>query len=95
MAVVTALENAGVSGVTVIAGNGRGTHTPLATYRGVQYRPLLPVYVVDVIADDDAADDIVRTMLEHGHTGEHGDGHVLVMGIEECYRVRTRFLEVA
>ena len=34
-------------------------------------------------------------MMDHAHTGQPGDGHVLVMAVSECYAVRTRWLEVA
>jgi nitrogen regulatory protein PII len=33
--------------------------------------------------------------MDHAHTGQPGDGHVLVMAVSECYAVRTRWLEVA
>jgi len=93
--VVRALDQAGVNGVTVMRASGRGSQTPLAMYRGVPYRPLKPVCVVQVIVDEASAEDVARLMLEHGHTGEHGDGHVLVIDVGECYAVRTRWLEVA
>jgi len=95
MAVVGALEQAGISGVTVLAASGRGSHTPLGIYRGVSYRLLVPVCVVEVITDEARANDVARMMMEHARTGEHGDGHVIVMNVDECYTIRTRWLEVA
>ena len=95
MTVVGALEQAGVTGMTVMGASGRGKHSPYGVYRGIRYRALVPVCVVDVITDESRASDVARLMMEHGRTGEHGDGHVLIINVDECYAVRTRWLEVA
>ncbi len=95
MAVIAALEQAGVTGMTVTNASGRGRHTALGSYRGVKYRMLLPIFIVEVITSEAAADEVVRIILEHAHTGEHGDGHVMVIPVEECYAVRTRWRAVA
>jgi nitrogen regulatory protein P-II 1 len=93
--VADALQRAGAAGLTVTTGQGRGRHGRTAVFRGTSHPALDPVCVVEVIADDDSADRIARVMMDHAHTGQPGDGHVLVMAVSECYAVRTRWLEVA
>jgi nitrogen regulatory protein PII len=93
--IARALEQAGASGITVMSAHGRGTTGATGIYRGRPYRVLLPMCVIEVIASDASADDIVRVMVDHGHTGHPGDGHVLVLAVDEAYSVRTRWRDVA
>ena len=94
-AVVTALERAGVDGVTVTMAQGRGQHTPLGSFRGHTYRALLPIAVVDVFTTCECAEEVARIVLDCAHTGHHGDGHVLILDVDQCISVRTRWLVVA
>ncbi|HEY7186914.1 MAG TPA: P-II family nitrogen regulator [Vicinamibacterales bacterium] len=86
-----ALENLGVSGVTVTEVRGRGQRTrPIGDFRGVKYERFLSMAQLEVIAADDLVDDIVKAVIDHTRTGEFGDGRVLVIPIEEGYSIRTR-----
>ena len=87
----SALEQLGVSGITVTDVRGRGRRTrPIGDFRGVPYGRFLAMSMIDIIAADDLVDDIVQLVIERTRTGEFGDGRVLVMPIEEGYSIRTR-----
>ncbi|GAA4848215.1 P-II family nitrogen regulator [Luteimicrobium xylanilyticum] len=86
-----ALEPLGVHGMTVsdVHGYGRqGGHTEV--YRGAEYQvDLVPKARVEVLVDDDAADAVVRAVVETARTGRIGDGKVWVQPVESVVRVRT------
>ena len=93
--VAAALERADVSGLTVMDVQGRGGHPHAAMYRGTPYNALLPMSAIDVITSDETVDDIARILVDHAQTGEHGDGHVIVMTVEDHYAIRTGWRGVA
>lgn len=49
----------------------------------------VPKVVVSVICSDDMADTIEKTIIEHGSTGQIGDGLVWTLPIAEVRRVRN------
>jgi nitrogen regulatory protein P-II 1 len=85
------LRSAGVAGMTVseIQGFGRQRgHTEV--YRGAEYQvDFVPKVRVEVIAEDDEADVVLKTITEAARTGRIGDGKVMVMPIEQLVRIRT------
>ena len=93
--IITALNVARVDGVTVTAAVGTGRTPHVGVYRGRAYQALTHVNVVEVMVSDSAADEVVRILLDCAHTGCAGDGHVMVLPIEERYSIRTRWLDVA
>jgi nitrogen regulatory protein P-II 1 len=86
-----ALRSSGVAGMTVseIQGFGRQRgHTEV--YRGAEYQvDFVPKVRVEVIAEDDEADLVLKTITEAARTGRIGDGKVMVMPIEQLVRIRT------
>ena len=44
---------------------------------------------LEIIVQDEMVDEVVRTILEHAHTGRPGDGKVFVIDVAEAYRIRT------
>jgi nitrogen regulatory protein PII len=50
---------------------------------------------IEVLIEDGRADDVARMILDAAHTGERGDGFVLVLDVAGSYSVRTRWLDVA
>ena len=84
-----------VTGMTVreVRGHGRQKgHT--TAYRGVEYQiSLLPKIMVEIVADDNKVDDIIRVVVEAARTGRIGDGRVFVVPIEENYHIRTGFMD--
>ena len=86
-----ALEQIGVSGITITEVRGRGLQTrPTGRYRGVDYDETVPMSMIDVVASDDIVDEVVRAVLDCTHTGPSGDGRIFVMSVEEGYTIRTR-----
>ena len=86
-----ALETFGVTGMTVseVSGYGRQKgHTEV--YRGAEYDiALVPKVRIEIVTEDDDAEDIVGIIVKTAQTGRIGDGKVWVSGIETVVRVRT------
>jgi len=89
--VKTALEGAGVKGITVseVQGYGRQKgHTEV--YRGAEYTiDFVPKVKVEVLVDDPIAATIVDAIVSAAQTGSIGDGKVWVTPVEALVRVRT------
>ena len=87
----TALEGAGVKGITVTEASGYGRqkgHTEV--YRGAEYTvDLLPKIRIDVVVDDSDAKAITEAIVGAAQTGEIGDGKIWIMKVEDIVRVRT------
>jgi nitrogen regulatory protein PII len=86
-----ALEKLHISGMTVTEVRGHGKqkgHT--AIYRGKEYSvSLLPKMEVELVIDDDLADEAIKAIIEAARTGEIGDGRVFVLPVGESFRIRT------
>jgi len=87
----SALEMAGVSGMTVseVSGYGRQKgHTEV--YRGAEYDvALVPKIRVEIVVDDADLDEVLEIIVRTAHTGKIGDGKVWVVPVEQVVRVRT------
>lgn len=85
------LRRLGVTGMSVseVRGFGRQAgHTEV--YRGTEYTvEFVPKIRVEVIASDDITPAIVRAISEAGHTGEIGDGKIVVTPVDDVIRIRT------
>ena len=90
-AVKTALQEAGVSGLTVSEAHGFGRqrgHTEV--YRGAEYTvDLVPKVRLEVLVSDDDATDIVDVLVKSARTGRIGDGKVWSVPVDDVVRVRT------
>lgn len=86
-----ALEEAGVTGMTVTEASGYGRqkgHTEV--YRGAEYDvDLVPKVRIEIVAEDGDAEDIVTAVTKAAHTGRIGDGKVWVTPVDTVVRVRT------
>lgn len=91
-----ALQKIGISGLTVTEVRGHGKqkgHT--AIYRGKEYNvTLLPKMGIDVVVEDDMADEAIKAIIQAARTGEIGDGRVFVIPVTQSYRIRTGELAV-
>ncbi len=89
--VKAALIQAGIEGMTITEVKGFGRqkgHKEI--YRGSEYTVVvLPKVKVEVVAGDDKAELVVKTILESAKTGKIGDGKVFVLPVSEAYRIRT------
>jgi nitrogen regulatory protein P-II 1 len=89
--VKSALEAAGVRGLTVSEASGYGRqrgHTEV--YRGAEYTvDLVPKVKIDVLVADEDVAGVVEVVIKSASTGKIGDGKVWVTPVEEVARVRT------
>jgi nitrogen regulatory protein P-II 1 len=90
-AVKSALQEAGVVGMTVseVKGCGRQKgHTE--TYRGTEYKvDLLPKVKIEVAVPDDIVEACIQAVLKSAATGKFGDGKIFVTSLDQAVRIRT------
>ena len=86
-----ALETFGVTGMTVseVSGYGRQKgHTEV--YRGAEYDiALVPKIRIEIVVDNDDAEDVVGIVVKTAQTGRIGDGKIFVIPVETVLRIRT------
>ncbi|MDQ4142881.1 MAG: P-II family nitrogen regulator [Actinomycetota bacterium] len=85
------LERLGVKGMTVCDARGFGRqrgHTEI--YRGAEYQvDFVPKTRIEIVTDDELADEVVEAVLKGAQTGSIGDGKVWVTPVEQLVRIRT------
>lgn len=86
-----ALKAVGVSGMSVsdVSGFGRqGGQTEV--YRGAEYEvDFVPKVRLEVIVSNELAGPAVAAIESAAHTGELGDGKIIVLAVEDVVRIRT------
>jgi nitrogen regulatory protein P-II 1 len=86
-----ALSSIGVAGMSVAEVRGFGRqkgHTEV--YRGAEYQvEFVPKTRLEIVADDDQVDEIVKVIVSSARTGEIGDGKVWVTPATQVVRIRT------
>ncbi|MFF4368838.1 P-II family nitrogen regulator [Streptomyces sp. NPDC001594] len=86
-----ALQAFGVQGLTVSEASGYGRqrgHTEV--YRGAEYTvDLVPKVRVEVLADDDEAEELINVIVAAARTEKIGDGKVWSVPVDSVVRVRT------
>ncbi|MFD1658366.1 P-II family nitrogen regulator [Streptomyces caeni] len=86
-----ALQAFGVHGLTVTEASGYGRqrgHTEV--YRGAEYTvDLVPKIRIEVLAEDDDAEQLIDVIVKAARTGKIGDGKVWSLPVETVVRVRT------
>ena len=89
--VKSALEAAGVRGMTVSEASGYGRqrgHTEV--YRGAEYTvDLVPKVRIEVLVEDIDAHLITQVIIKAAQTGKIGDGKVWTVPVDDVARVRT------
>jgi nitrogen regulatory protein P-II 1 len=89
--VKSALEAAGVRGMTVSEASGYGRqrgHTEV--YRGAEYTiDLVPKVRIEVLVADEDAASVTSVVVGAAQTGKIGDGKVWTIPVEDVARVRT------
>jgi nitrogen regulatory protein PII len=87
----TALQGAGLTGLTVseVQGYGRqGGKTE--TFRGSEYQiDFVPKVKVEIIVDSAALDKAIEVIAGAAQTGKIGDGKIWAFGLDRLQRVRT------
>jgi len=89
--VKSALEGAGVRGMTVSEASGYGRqkgHTEV--YRGAEYTvDLVPKVRIEVLVTDADVTAVTDAIVGAAQTGKIGDGKVWVVSVDDVARVRT------
>jgi len=86
-----ALTQVGVQGMTVSEVRGFGRQKGhKEQYRGAEYTvDFMPKVKMEVVVDDDAARNVIDTILRTARTGQIGDGKIFVTDLSEAIRIRT------
>lgn len=79
----------GVSGATVSHARGFGRGRQTAQDEEEIYGTSARIRV-EVAANDDCVTAIVQTITSAAHTGNRGDGKILVLPLESAIRIQTR-----
>ena len=89
--VKSALQEAGVAGMTVSEARGFGRqrgHTE--TYRGAEYTiDFVPKVRLEIVVDDADAGRVTEVLAAAARTDKIGDGKVWVTPVESITRIRT------
>lgn len=86
-----ALKSVGVSGMSVsdISGFGRQGGQK-EVYRGAEYEvDYVPKVRLEILVDDDMATVAVDAIEKAAHSGEIGDGKIIVVPVYDAVRIRT------
>lgn len=86
-----ALDEMGVSGMTVTEVRGRGSQKGIVLqWRAGEYRvDLLPKIKFELVVDDKDCDSVVATICRIAKSGKVGDGKIFIMPVDNAVRVRT------
>ena len=86
-----ALQRFGVHGITVSEASGYGRqrgHTEV--YRGAEYTvDLVPKIRIEVLVEDEDAEQLIDVIVKAARTGKIGDGKVWSVPVGTAVRVRT------
>jgi nitrogen regulatory protein PII len=86
-----ALDELGVSGMTVIEVRGSGKQKGYTQhYRGAEYTVnLIQKIKLEIVCDELMKDAIVNAIANSARTGEIGDGKIFVTPVLDVMRIRT------
>ena len=86
-----ALEENGYTAMTVYEVRGRGEQKGITLqFRGREMKiDLLTKIKIEIVADDEDVEKIVRIIMENARTGRPGDGRIFIIPVERAYRIRT------
>ncbi|NYT01310.1 MAG: P-II family nitrogen regulator [Methanosarcinales archaeon] len=86
------MDKKGFPGMTVSEVRGRGRQKGIALqWRAGDYRvEFLPKIKVEVVVEDEDAEELIDLICGTVQTGEAGDGKIFIYSVEDVVRVRTR-----
>ena len=89
--VKTALDDLGVTGMTVTEVRGSGKQKGYTQhYRGAEYTVnLIQKLKLEIVAADNEVDRIVDAISAAARTGEIGDGKIFLSSVLDAIRIRT------
>lgn len=86
-----ALEDIGISGITVTEVKGFGRqkgHSEL--YRGAEYVvDFLPKLKLEIAVNDEILDQVIEAIIINANNNKVGDGKIFVYNLEKVIRIRT------
>jgi len=90
-AVLEALKDAGIGGLTVSEVRGFGRQKgKTEVYRGAEYEvKLLPKVKIEIAADEAIVEKAVEAIAATAKTGKIGDGKIWVADLDYIQRIRT------
>jgi len=90
-----ALEECGVTGITVTEVQGRGEQKGITLeYRGKQMVvDMLPKIQIEIVIRDQEVDKLITTIMNAARTGMIGDGKIFILPVDSAIRVRTGEME--
>jgi len=90
-----ALEEKGVTGMTVMEVQGRGEQKGITLeYRGKpMIVDMLPKIQIEIVIRDKEVDEVITTIISAAKTGQIGDGKIFVQPVDTAIRVRTGEME--
>ena len=91
-----ALEERGVTGMTVTEVKGRGEQKGIRLqFRGREVEvDLLQKTKVEVVVSDDKVEEVVEAIVNSARTGKFGDGRIFIVPVEKSVKIRTGEEEV-
>ncbi len=89
--VVTALQQAGVTGMTVTDVRGQGCQRGTTHfYRGTEFRVDFAFKVkIETVIPDTILEEVIAAAVGAARTGKVGDGKIFVYDVADALRVRT------
>jgi len=90
-AVLEAVTEAGVTGLTVTEVRGYGRQKgKTEVYRGAEYEvKLLPKVKLEIAVTTEIVEAVIAAIAASANTGKIGDGKVFVVDLEGALRIRT------
>jgi nitrogen regulatory protein PII len=90
-AVRDVLTEANVQGMTVSEVRGYGRQRGhKEVYRGAEYTiTYVPKLKIEIVVEDEKADDITEAITKAARTGKIGDGKIFVIDVLSAMRIRT------
>lgn len=90
-AVLDAVSEIGVSGITVSEVRGYGRqHGKTEVYRGAEYEVrLLPKVKIEIAVATDMVEKVIEAVSGAANTNKIGDGKIFVVDLETAVRIRT------
>ncbi len=89
--VYEALDNAGLPGLMITEIEGHGKQKGLEQeFHGKKYKvPLMTKAKIEIVANDEDVDKIIKAICGAAMTGKAGDGRIFVYTIENTVQIRT------
>ncbi len=86
-----ALNEIGIKGMTVSEVKGFGRQKGhIELYRGAEYEiSFIPKIKIEIVTQDDKADEIIEAIIKAARTGNIGDGKIFLSEVQEIIRIRT------